>query len=68
MAKQSKPGKTKATAPHELGERDARSGAALTLARPADPLLLDPYDWGPEGVPEGQPLRYVPGQGFVLEG
>lgn len=39
----------------------------IQVSRRADPSLLDPYDWGPEGVPKGQPLRYVAGQGFVLE-
>lgn len=30
---------------------------------------LEPYDWGPEGPPEGQPVRYVPGEGlWVYEG
>jgi len=40
---------------------------AVQAARRADPSLLDPYDWGPEGVPKGKPLHYVPGRGFVLE-
>lgn len=40
--------------------------------RPADPApnqdpLSDPYDWGPEGIPEGKPFRYVPGKGYVFE-
>lgn len=29
---------------------------------------LEPYDWGPGGPPEGKPVRYVPGEGFVIEG
>lgn len=35
--------------------------------RHATPSLLDPYDWGPDGIPKGKPLRYVLGQGFVVE-
>ncbi len=26
---------------------------------------LAPYDWGAAGEPKGQPVRYVPGVGFV---
>lgn len=40
---------------------------AVQVRRRADPSLLDPYDWGPEGVPKGKPLGYVPGRGFVVE-
>ncbi|NJP09742.1 MAG: hypothetical protein HC866_09845 [Leptolyngbyaceae cyanobacterium RU_5_1] len=29
---------------------------------------LPPYDWGIAGVPFGKPIRYSPGQGFVIEG
>jgi len=51
------------------GVERIRSAPAVSVqaARPADPSLLDPYDWGPEGVPKGQPLHYVPDKGFVLE-
>lgn len=28
---------------------------------------FEAYDWGPEGVPAGQPIRFVPGRGFVVE-
>lgn len=51
------------------GVEHTRSAPAVSVqaARPADPSLLDPYDWGPEGVPKGKPLQYVPGKGFVLE-
>ena len=67
MVKQSDSAKGKATATPEPSKPDPHSDTVPTLTRPADPLLLDPYDWGPEGVPEGQPIRYVPGQGFVVE-
>lgn len=26
---------------------------------------LAPYDWGAGGIPKGEPVRYVPGIGFV---
>lgn len=28
---------------------------------------VDPYDWGPLGIPQGKPIRYVPGVGPVIE-
>ena len=28
---------------------------------------IEPYDWGPHGVPKGKSTRYVPGQGLVIE-
>jgi len=28
---------------------------------------LEPYDWGPGGPPAGNPVRYVPGIGLVVE-
>ncbi|WP_216325977.1 helix-turn-helix domain-containing protein [Deinococcus aestuarii] len=27
---------------------------------------LEPYDWGEGGEPSGEPVRYVPGVGFVV--
>lgn len=29
---------------------------------------LPPYDWGKEGPPKGEPVRYVPGVGLVIGG
>ncbi len=29
---------------------------------------IEPYDWGPQGVPKEQPIRYVPGVGPIVEG
>lgn len=29
---------------------------------------LPPYEWGEQGVPQGKPVRYVPGVGLVVEG
>lgn len=29
--------------------------------------MLDPYDWGPGGVPKGKPFHYDPAVGFVFE-
>ena len=28
---------------------------------------FDPYDWGPQGPPDGPPVRYVPGEGLMVE-
>jgi predicted transcriptional regulator len=28
---------------------------------------FEAYDWGPNGVPEGRPVRYVPGKGLIIE-
>jgi hypothetical protein len=28
---------------------------------------LPAYDWGAGGIPQGQPVRYVPGVGLVVE-
>lgn len=28
---------------------------------------LPPYEWGKSGPPQGQPVRYVPGVGLVIE-
>lgn len=27
---------------------------------------FEPYEWGPSGPPEGRPIEYVPGRGFVV--
>ncbi len=29
---------------------------------------LEPYDWGPEGPPEGKPFKFVEGRGWIVEG
>ena len=29
---------------------------------------LPPYNWGPGGPPQGRPVRWIPGQGLVVEG
>lgn len=29
---------------------------------------LDPYDWGPQGQPEGKPVEYLSGVGLVVVG
>jgi hypothetical protein len=29
---------------------------------------FEPYDWGEAGPPPGQPLRYLPGVGIVVDG
>ena len=28
---------------------------------------LPPYEWGESGPPKGQPVRYIPGVGLVIE-
>ncbi|MDY6806310.1 MAG: hypothetical protein SXA11_21240 [Cyanobacteriota bacterium] len=28
----------------------------------------DPYDWGPEGQPQGKPVEYLPGVGLAVMG
>lgn len=27
---------------------------------------VEPYDWGPLGIPKGKPIRYIPGVGPVI--
>lgn len=49
------------------GRSSSASAVVSRVPRRADPSLLDPYDWGPDGTPEGKPIRYVPGRGFVVE-
>ncbi|MDB5101127.1 MAG: hypothetical protein JWM80_5548 [Cyanobacteria bacterium RYN_339] len=29
---------------------------------------LPPFEWGPDGPPEGKPVTFVPGVGLVVEG
>lgn len=28
--------------------------------------LLPPYEWGPEGPPQGKPVHYIPGKGVLI--
>lgn len=42
-------------------DRESASWLEAPLTEP-----LPPYDWGPEGEPEGQPVRYVENEGFVV--
>ena len=67
MPKRLRTGKGKVHSTTKSVVMEPRTAAAIQGARRADPSLLDPYDWGPEGVPKGKPLHYVPGKGFVLE-
>lgn len=30
-------------------------------------VVFDPYDWGPDGPPEGKPLKHEPGKGWEME-
>lgn len=53
----------KIEAPINLSDLDTASKQWL------DSELTEPlpeYDWGPEGLPEGMPVKYVPGQGMVI--
>ncbi len=34
----------------------------------SDPENPDPYDWGPQGPPEGKPVEYLSGVGLVVVG
>lgn len=49
--------------PVEEQEMDAETRAWMEadLAPP-----LEPYEWGPEGPPKGNPVRYVAGQGWMV--
>lgn len=51
-------------APRE-GRRDEESSEWLD-ADIGPPL--PPFDWGSEGVPMLKPVRFVPGQGLIIEG
>lgn len=50
-----------------VGRNSGAPAVAIQAAHRADPSLLEPYDWGPDGIPEGKPIRYVLGQGFIVE-
>lgn len=47
---------------HTTEEKYAR----LDALKPSPEPLLEPYDWGPDGEPKGQPIRYVPGEGWKV--
>lgn len=40
--------------------------SALWLSAALTPPL-EPWEWGPEGEPEGVPVEYVPGEGWVMD-
>ena len=44
-----------------------RQGWMLRRTEKSTDLLLDPYDWGPEGIPKGKPFRYDPVKGYVFD-
>lgn len=44
-------------------EIDAESALWLNTALTPP---LEPWEWGPEGEPEGVPVEYVPGKGWVM--
>lgn len=47
-------------APVEEMDEESRTWFNATLTPP-----LEPWEWGPEGEPEGFPVEYVPGQGWL---
>ena len=49
--------------PDPVPQMDAETRAWMEadLAPP-----LEPYEWGPEGPPKGNPVRYVAGQGWMV--
>jgi DNA-binding XRE family transcriptional regulator len=51
--------------PPEPMTPEDRAWLETDLSRLSD---FEPYDWGPEGPPAGQPIRYVPGLGAVIDG
>jgi hypothetical protein len=50
--------------PEPMTDED-RAWLETDLSRLGD---FEPYDWGPAGPPVGQPTRYIPGIGLVVEG
>jgi hypothetical protein len=54
---------TQSPAAQSSGEMDAESSAWLTADLAGD---LPEYNWGQDGIPAVQPIRFVPGEGFVI--
>ena len=49
----------------EALEREHRFWEGANLEPPDSPIF-EPYDWGPEGIPKGKPVRYVEGEGLLV--
>lgn len=66
--------KTQEWLAYELSQRRAVTPKAATDPETQEWLEVDlsgelpPYEWGEAGVPHGQPVKYTPGQGLVIEG
>jgi DNA-binding Xre family transcriptional regulator len=44
---------------------DVDDESALWLGSKLTPML-EPWEWGPEGEPEGRPVEFVPGEGLYI--
>jgi hypothetical protein len=59
---------------HEMPQRSTIELKSLTDTETQEWLEADlggelpSYEWGEAGPPHGKPVRYIPGQGFVVEG
>jgi hypothetical protein len=42
------------------------AGKGRTLGDLVSPIV-DEYDWGEAGIPECQPVRFVPGEGLIVD-
>ena len=51
--------------PDPVESQDIDAESALWLGSALTPAL-EPWEWGPEGEPEGQPVEYVPGEGLYV--
>jgi len=49
---------------HEEPDVQDRAWLEADLSRLGD---FEPFQWGPGGPPQGRPVRFVPGQGLVIE-
>lgn len=51
--------------PEGTDDQSSDAESALWLNSALTPAL-EPWEWGPEGEPEGQPVEYVPGEGLYI--
>lgn len=51
-----------------LLKKTGRIGLVTSTKRPklADATTLEPYDWGPKGVPKVKGLSFVAGKGWII--
>jgi hypothetical protein len=56
-----------------VAERPTIESARVIVTVLEDPLdevispIADEYDWGEAGIPECQPVRFVPGEGLIVD-